>query len=381
MEGKQPLLTSTGEPSTWFEVATAEGQVYYFNQATNETCWEKPHLDGAPAATTEAQQADQTASDGVVEQLAVTTESTTIHDTPAAQVPAAHEALVEETPATQDAPVAQVAPAAQEIAAPQEVSAVQVTPAPAAHEAPVVQETPAAQPPVVQAAPASLPKLQATPAPTPSPQPKPVAPAEGKSFNLQDPAQALECVRSGNAAASWVALQYTPDNNLIVVAHGTALSEVAQEVKSNVVLYFFIRVFLDEEKGGLKTSGIGRQKFALAEWTGDSVDARTRAKGLERSIAIKNFVGNFHVQVQASDKDALEVDALMAKVKQASGAFYDSGIKQHIPTRNTPASTSATTESTGTASAVADIVKPKTAGARRLISGSNRSALPDDGDD
>lgn len=94
------------------------------------------------------------------------------------------------------------------------------------------------------------------------------------------------------------------------------LDELIEDFSEGRVQFAFVKV---------KDPNSGLPKFVLIAWCGGGVPERTKGYFTSHLNAVSKVLHGYHVQITARSDSDLEVDAIMRKVADASGAKYSAG--------------------------------------------------------
>ncbi|CAK7231830.1 actin binding protein [Sporothrix curviconia] len=94
------------------------------------------------------------------------------------------------------------------------------------------------------------------------------------------------------------------------------LDELIEEFSEGRIQFAFVRV---------KDPNSGLPKNVLIAWCGGGVPERTKGYFTSHLAAVSKVLHGYHVQITARSQDDLEIDSIMKKVSDASGAKYTAG--------------------------------------------------------
>jgi len=126
---------------------------------------------------------------------------------------------------------------------------------------------------------------------------------------------AIADVRDDKTATNWVLLSYDGENsnNVVLVGKGDGgANELIGHLHDDKVGYGIVR--LVEKHDDSDTV-----KFVFIRWIGESIHRMLRARLGTHSGAIKDVVSPYHVSVEATSKDEVTEDIILATVRKASG--------------------------------------------------------------
>jgi len=140
--------------------------------------------------------------------------------------------------------------------------------------------------------------------------------------DVSDPAlaQAYADVRNDAKDTSYAVFGYTPDNKRVVLTEsGTgSWSDFVSHLNDNECQFGFVRVTTGDAESK-------RAKFVFVSWVGKEVGALKRAKVSVHKASVKTVVRDYAAEIHAEDREELNEDLVMNKVKKAGGANYGSG--------------------------------------------------------
>lgn len=126
---------------------------------------------------------------------------------------------------------------------------------------------------------------------------------------------AIADVRNDKTSTNWVLLSYQGENsnNVVLVGKGAGgVNELIGHLQDDNVGYGIVR--LVERHDDSDTV-----KFIYIRWVGENIHRMLRARLGTHSGAIKEIIQPYHVDVEASTKDEISEDIILAKVGKASG--------------------------------------------------------------
>jgi len=132
---------------------------------------------------------------------------------------------------------------------------------------------------------------------------------------LDEIKDAIADVRNDKTSTNWVLLSYQGENtnNVVLVGKGDGgANELIGNLQDDNVGYGIVR--LVERHDDSDTV-----KFIYIRWVGENIHRMLRARLGTHSGAIKEIVSPYHVDVEASTKDEVTEDIILAKVRKASG--------------------------------------------------------------
>jgi len=126
---------------------------------------------------------------------------------------------------------------------------------------------------------------------------------------------ALARVRSDSDGTDWVLIGYEGNtNNVILVGHGECgLSELLPLLEPDKILYALYRT-TDLIDNSITV------KFVLIIWVGENVPTVRKARIVTHKGEITSFIGQYHVDVTATNRDEVDEDIIRTNVQDASGS-------------------------------------------------------------
>eukprot|EP01089_Gocevia_fonbrunei_P006433 TRINITY_DN170_c0_g1_i1.p1 TRINITY_DN170_c0_g1~~TRINITY_DN170_c0_g1_i1.p1 ORF type:complete len:414 (-),score=151.55 TRINITY_DN170_c0_g1_i1:118-1359(-) len=131
--------------------------------------------------------------------------------------------------------------------------------------------------------------------------------------NVSDPAlvQAFEDVRAGTL--NWVLYGYAPRSNDVIKVNASGDSTVWTDFTDNIsdgkVHFGFFRFNIN-----------GTYKFVFVSWCGEGVIGMQRGTFNGHATFMSKFLHGFHVQINARVEDDLDEEAIVNKLKAATGS-------------------------------------------------------------
>ncbi|ERS97943.1 hypothetical protein HMPREF1624_06115 [Sporothrix schenckii ATCC 58251] len=115
------------------------------------------------------------------------------------------------------------------------------------------------------------------------------------------------------------AFQDSGNKESVLKVDGTGsgeLDELIEDFSEGRIQFAFVRV---------KDPNSGLPKNVLIAWCGGGVPERTKGYFTSHLAAVSKVLHGYHVQITARSQDDLEIDSIMKKVSDASGAKYSAG--------------------------------------------------------
>eukprot|EP01088_Endostelium_zonatum_P021630 TRINITY_DN8674_c0_g1_i1.p1 TRINITY_DN8674_c0_g1~~TRINITY_DN8674_c0_g1_i1.p1 ORF type:complete len:144 (-),score=34.69 TRINITY_DN8674_c0_g1_i1:60-491(-) len=137
--------------------------------------------------------------------------------------------------------------------------------------------------------------------------------------NVSDPAiqDAYNNIQSDSNPQTYVILGYSNPTTLSVTAQGEGdLNEATSNFADDQCQFAYIRVTTGDEESK-------RAKFVLLSWIGENAKVMQKAKMSVHKASVKSVFRNISVEFQASERDELNPEKLIAHVRKAGGANYN----------------------------------------------------------
>jgi len=127
-------------------------------------------------------------------------------------------------------------------------------------------------------------------------------------------------VRDDKSDTNWLLLDYESDKSdkLKVSQVGIGgLTELREELDDSKASYAYVRITYANDKEST------RQKFILVVWIGPNCKVMRRAKISVHAADVKNVLRVYSIEVAAREKDDLNEDPIVTRLRKAGGASYD----------------------------------------------------------
>ncbi|KAF8221089.1 ADF-like domain-containing protein [Tricholoma matsutake] len=139
---------------------------------------------------------------------------------------------------------------------------------------------------------------------------------------LSDPkiGEAYLDVRSDKSETNWLLLDYESERSdkLQVTQTGTGgLVELREVLDDSKASYAYARVTYSNDKEST------REKFILVIWIGPNCKVMRKAKISFHTADVKNVLRVYSIEVAAREKDDLNEDPIVTRLRKAGGASYD----------------------------------------------------------
>ncbi|TEB34165.1 actin depolymerizing protein [Coprinellus micaceus] len=140
--------------------------------------------------------------------------------------------------------------------------------------------------------------------------------------DVSDPAivEAYLDVRNDKSETNFVLLDYESDRSdkLKITKTGTGgLSEFTELLDDSKASFGYVRVSYSNDKESV------REKFALVVWIGPGCKVMRKAKISVHTADVKNVLRVYSIEVAAREKEDLNEDGIVTKMRKAGGASYD----------------------------------------------------------
>jgi len=127
-------------------------------------------------------------------------------------------------------------------------------------------------------------------------------------------------VRDDKLDTNWLLLDYESDKSdkLKLSQVGTGgLAELREALDDSKASYAYVRITYANDKEST------RQKFILVVWIGPNCKIMRRAKISVHTADVKNVLRVYSIEVAAREKDDLNEDPIVTRLRKAGGASYD----------------------------------------------------------
>jgi len=127
-------------------------------------------------------------------------------------------------------------------------------------------------------------------------------------------------VRSDKSETNFLLLDYEDDkSDTLQLSHtGTGgLSELKELLDDTKASFAYVRVSYSNDKEST------REKFALVVWIGSKCKVMRKAKISVHTADVKNVLRVYSIEVPAREKEDLNEDPIVVKLRKAGGASYD----------------------------------------------------------
>jgi len=95
------------------------------------------------------------------------------------------------------------------------------------------------------------------------------------------------------------------------------LTELREALDDSKASYAYVRITYANDKEST------RQKFILVVWIGPNCKVMRRAKISVHTADVKNVLRVYSIEVAAREKDDLNEDPIVTRLRKAGGASYD----------------------------------------------------------
>jgi len=127
-------------------------------------------------------------------------------------------------------------------------------------------------------------------------------------------------VRDDKNDTNWLLLDYESEKSdkLKLSQVGTGgLTELREALDDSKASYAYVRITYANDKEST------RQKFILVVWIGPNCKVMRRAKISVHTADVKNVLRVYSIEVAAREKDDLNEDPIVTRLRKAGGASYD----------------------------------------------------------
>jgi len=127
-------------------------------------------------------------------------------------------------------------------------------------------------------------------------------------------------VRNDKSETNWLLLDYESDRSdkLQLTQTGTGgLAELREVLEDSKASFAYVRVAYSNDKEST------REKFILVVWIGSHCKVMRKAKISVHSADVKGVLRVFSIEVAAREKDDLNEDPIIGRLRKAGGASYD----------------------------------------------------------
>ncbi|KAJ3815236.1 actin depolymerizing protein [Lentinula edodes] len=139
---------------------------------------------------------------------------------------------------------------------------------------------------------------------------------------LSDPqiTEAYQDVRSDKTDTNWLLIDYESDRSdtLKLTQTGTGgLAELREVLDDSRASYAYVRVQYSNDKESI------REKFVLIVWIGPRCKLMRKAKISVHAADVKAVLRVYSFEVAAQEKDDINEDPIVLRLRKAGGASYD----------------------------------------------------------
>ncbi|GAW05137.1 actin depolymerizing protein [Lentinula edodes] len=139
---------------------------------------------------------------------------------------------------------------------------------------------------------------------------------------LSDPkiTEAYQDVRSDKTDTNWLLIDYESDRSdtLKLTQTGTGgLAELREVLDDSRASYAYVRVQYSNDKESI------REKFVLIVWIGPRCKLMRKAKISVHAADVKAVLRVYSFEVAAQEKDDINEDPIILRLRKAGGASYD----------------------------------------------------------
>ncbi|KAJ4474191.1 actin depolymerizing protein [Lentinula lateritia] len=139
---------------------------------------------------------------------------------------------------------------------------------------------------------------------------------------LSDPqiTEAYQDVRSDKTDTNWLLIDYESDRSdtLKLTQTGTGgLAELREVLDDSRASFAYVRVQYSNDKESV------REKFVLIVWIGPRCKLMRKAKISVHAADVKAVLRVYSFEVAAQEKDDINEDPIVLRLRKAGGASYD----------------------------------------------------------
>jgi len=127
-------------------------------------------------------------------------------------------------------------------------------------------------------------------------------------------------VRNDKSETNWLLLDYesSRSDKLQLTQTGSGgLSELRENFDDSKASYAYVRVSYSNDKEST------REKFILVVWIGPKCPVMRKAKISVHTTDVKGVLRVYSIEVAAREKDDLNEDPIIVRLRKAGGASYD----------------------------------------------------------
>jgi len=127
-------------------------------------------------------------------------------------------------------------------------------------------------------------------------------------------------VRDDKTETNWLLLDYESDRSdkLLLNQTGTGgLAELRDVLDDSKASYAYVRVSYSNDKEST------REKFILVVWIGPQCKVMRKAKISVHAADVKGVLRVYSIEVAAREKEDLNEDPIVVRLRKAGGASYD----------------------------------------------------------
>ncbi|KAJ7167325.1 ADF-like domain-containing protein [Mycena crocata] len=140
--------------------------------------------------------------------------------------------------------------------------------------------------------------------------------------DVSDPSidEAYQEVRNDKSDTNWLLLDYESDRSdkLQLTKTGTGgLAELRDVLDDSKASFAYVRVAYSNDKESK------REKFILVVWIGPQCKVMRKAKISVHAADVKGTLRVYSIEVAAREKDDLNEDPIVVRLRKAGGASYD----------------------------------------------------------
>ncbi|KZS96340.1 ADF-like domain-containing protein [Sistotremastrum niveocremeum HHB9708] len=127
-------------------------------------------------------------------------------------------------------------------------------------------------------------------------------------------------VRDDKSDTKWLLIDYESEKSdkLTLTSTGTGgLSDLKEHLDDSKASFAYVRVAYANDKESQ------REKFVLVTWIGKNTKVMRKAKVSVQAADVKQVLRSYSIDVAAREKEDLNEDPIIVRLRKAGGASYD----------------------------------------------------------
>ncbi|KZT44270.1 ADF-like domain-containing protein [Sistotremastrum suecicum HHB10207 ss-3] len=127
-------------------------------------------------------------------------------------------------------------------------------------------------------------------------------------------------VRDDKSETKWLLIDYESEKSdkLTLTSTGTGgLSDLKEHLDDSKASFAYVRVAYANDKESQ------REKFVLVTWIGKNTKVMRKAKVSVQAADVKQVLRSYSIDVAAREKEDLNEDPIIVRLRKAGGASYD----------------------------------------------------------